>query len=336
MDTKNKLLLISKISLWVIAITAIVISIRAIHIAKQRPVTYDQIMIQSHDIDFAPDITFAGEIVPMEMFNIRERYERELLSNCYFHSNTMLLLKRSTRWFPVIEPILKQYNIPDDFKYICLVESGLTNAISPAGAVGFWQFMPATAKEMGLTINKEVDMRYNVEAETIAACKYFQKAYKRFRNWTLAAASFNIGSTRLSNHIKEQKTNSYYDLLMAEETERYIFRILALKTIFENPEKYGIFVSEELCYKPFKYKTVTVTKDVDSWADFAKEHGITYKLLKVFNPWLRSKSLKVHKGEVYEIKIPTPPFNLTYDDYEDMLGKHNIEKYRDSINDTII
>ncbi len=198
MDTKNKILLISRISLWVIAITAIVISIRAINIAKKRPITYEQIMIQSHDIDFTPDLTFAGVFVPFVMFYLRERYDRELLSNCYIHSNTKLLLKRAKRWFPVIEPILEKYNIPDDFKYLCLVESGLTNAKSPAGAVGFWQFMPATAKEYGLTINKEIDMRYSVEAETVAACKYFQKAYKRFNNWTLAAASLKAGAWRIA------------------------------------------------------------------------------------------------------------------------------------------
>ena len=265
------------------------------------------------------------------MFNIRERYERELLSTCYFHSNTMLLVKRSSRWFPVIEPILKKYGIPEDFKYLCVAESTLTNAVSPAGAVGFWQFMEATGKEYGLEINKEVDMRYNVEMETEAACRYFLKSYEIYHNWTLVAASFNAGTRRLSRFLKEQKVHSYYDLLLSDETERYIFRILAFKTILSNPEKYGIYVSKNLEYQPFKYKTVVVTESVDSWADFALEHDITYKLLKIFNPWLRDKSLKVKKGEVYEIKIPTRPFNLTADYCNEATGGDIIDFENDSI-----
>jgi hypothetical protein len=243
----------------------------------------------------------------------------------------MLLVKRSKRWFPVIEPILKKYGIPEDFKYLCVAESTLTNAISPAGAVGFWQFMEATGKEYGLEINSEVDMRYNVEMETEAACRYFLKSYEIYHNWTLVAASFNAGTRRLSKFLKEQKVHSYYDLLLSDETERYIFRILAFKTILNNPEKYGIYVSKNLEYKPFKYKTVIVTESVDSWADFALEHDITYKLLKIFNPWLRDKSLKVKKGEVYEIKIPTRPFNLTADYCNEATGGDIIDFENDSI-----
>ena len=254
------------------------------------------------------------------MFNIRERYERELLSNTYFHSNTMVLLKRSKRWFPVIEPILKEYGVPDDFKYLCVIESYLSNVVSPAGAAGFWQFMKGTAQEYDLEISKEVDMRYNVELETEAACKYFLKAYERFGSWTLVAAAYNAGSTRVAKFMKEQGATSYYDLLMAEETERYVFRILAIKTIFENPEKYGIYVSNELSYQPYKYYTVKVDKDVKNWAEFAKEHDITYKLLKVFNPWLRSNSLKVKNGKVYEIKIPKKPFNITHGHIMNLIG----------------
>lgn len=310
----RKILLAIQIAVIVVGIAAIaacVVGIRALKIAEKRPVSLDQIALRSNDIEFADDITFAGEHVPLEMFNIRERYERELLANCYFHSNTMLLLKRSKRWFPVIEPILKENGIPEDFKYLCVTESMLTNAVSPAGAVGFWQFMKGTAQDYGLEINKDVDMRYNVELETEAACQYFLRSYDIYHNWTLVAASFNAGTRRLNKFLKEQKVNSYYDLLMAEETERYIFRILALKTILENPEKYGIYVSKSLEYKPFKYKTVTITEDVKNWADFAQEHDITYKLLKIFNPWLRSNSLKVKKGDVYKIKIPVRPFNIT-------------------------
>lgn len=333
MDNKKTILTIQIVVVLVglAAIAAIIVGIRALRIAETRPVSLEQIQLRSNDIEFTDDITFAGERVPLEMFNIRERYERELLSTCYFHSNTMLLVKRSKRWFPVIEPILKKYGIPEDFKYLCVAESTLTNAVSPAGAVGFWQFMEATGKEYGLEINKEVDMRYNVEMETEAACRYFLKSYEIYHNWTLVAASFNAGTRRLSKFLKEQKVHSYYDLLLSDETERYIFRILAFKTILSNPEKYGIYVSKNLEYQPFKYKTVVVTESVDSWADFAIEHDITYKLLKIFNPWLRAQSLKVKKGEVYEIKIPTRPFNLTADYCNEATGGDIIDFENDSI-----
>ena len=333
MDNKKAILIIQIVVLLVglAAIIAIIVGIRALKLAEKRPVSLEQIQLRSNDIEFTEDLTFAGERVPLEMFNIRERYERELLSTCYFHSNTMLLVKRSSRWFPVIEPILKKYGIPEDFKYLCVAESTLTNAVSPAGAVGFWQFMEATGKEYGLEINKEVDMRYNVEMETEAACRYFLKSYEIYHNWTLVAASFNAGTRRLSRFLKEQKVHSYYDLLLSDETERYIFRILAFKTILSNPEKYGIYVSKNLEYQPFKYKTVVVTESVDSWADFALEHDITYKLLKIFNPWLRDKSLKVKKGEVYEIKIPTRPFNLTADYCNEATGGDIIDFENDSI-----
>lgn len=333
MDNKKTILTIQIVVVLVglAAIAAIIVGIRALRIAETRPVSLEQIQLRSNDIEFTDDITFAGERVPLEMFNIRERYERELLSTCYFHSNTMLLVKRSKRWFPVIEPILKKYGIPEDFKYLCVAESTLTNAVSPAGAVGFWQFMEATGKEYGLEINKEVDMRYNVEMETEAACRYFLKSYEIYHNWTLVAASFNAGTRRLSKFLKEQKVHSYYDLLLSDETERYIFRILAFKTILSNPEKYGIYVSKNLEYQPFKYKTVVVTESIDSWADFAIEHDITYKLLKIFNPWLRAQSLKVKKGEVYEIKIPTRPFNLTADYCNEATGGDIIDFENDSI-----
>ena len=320
MKKTKTLLIIAVASLVLMIIIALVMSIVAIKTANKRPISLEQIVIQSHDIEFCDNIYFAGEKVPLEMFNIRERYERELLSNTYFHSNTMVLLKRSKRWFPVIEPILKEYGVPDDFKYLCVIESYLSNVVSPAGAAGFWQFMKGTAQEYDLEISKEVDMRYNVELETEAACKYFLKAYERFGSWTLVAAAYNAGSTRVAKFMKEQGATSYYDLLMAEETERYVFRILAIKTIFENPEKYGIYVSNELSYQPYKYYTVKVDKDVKNWAEFAKEHDITYKLLKVFNPWLRSNSLKVKNGKVYEIKIPKKPFNITHGHIMNLIG----------------
>ena len=318
---KTKILLfVAVASLIMMIIIGLTMSVIAIKTANARPVSLEQIVIQSHDIEFCEDIYFAEERVPLEMFNIRERYEKELLSNTYFHSNTMVLIKRSKRWFPVIEPILKKYGIPEDFKYLCVIESYLSNVVSPAGAAGFWQFMKNTAEEYGLEINKEIDMRYNVELETEAACKYFLKAYERFGSWTLVAAAYNAGSARVSKFIKEQGVNSYYDLLMSDETERYVFRILSIKTIFENPEKYGIYVSNSLAYEPYRYKTVTVKESISNLAEFAKEHDITYKLLKVFNPWLRSNTLHVKKGQVYEIKIPKKPFNITHGHIMNLVG----------------
>lgn len=327
MKNTKVLFIIAVSSLILMIIIALGLSIYAIKVANKRPVSLEQIVIQSHDIEFCDDIYFAGERVPLEMFNIRERYERELLSNTYFHSNTMVLLKRSKRWFPVIEPILERYGVPNDFKYLCVIESYLSNVVSPAGAAGFWQFMKATAEEYGLKINKDIDMRYNVELETEAACKYFLKAYERFGSWTLVAAAYNAGSARIAKFMKEQGATSYYDLLMAEETERYVFRILAIKSIFENPEKYGIYVSDKLSYAPYKYDIIIVNESVENWTEFAKEHGITYKLLKVFNPWLRSNSLKVHKGEVYEIKIPKKPFNITHAHINELIGDEQIHTF---------
>ena len=333
MKNTKTLLLIAAASLVAMIIITFVMSIIAIRTANKRPVSLEQIVIQSHDIEFCDDIYFADERVPLEMFNIRERYERELLSNTYFHSNTMVLLKRSKRWFPVIEPILLKYGVHEDFKYLCMIESNLSNVVSPAGAAGFWQFMKATAQEYGLEINKEIDMRYNVELETEAACKYFLKAYERFGSWTLVAAAYNAGTSRVSKFMKEQGVTSYYDMLMAEETERYVFRILAIKTIFENPEKYGIYVSNNLAYEPYKYKTVIVNESIRNLAEFAKEHDITYKLLKVFNPWLRSNSLTVKKGKVYEIKIPKKPFNMTHGHIMNLIGNEEFIENDTLVND---
>lgn len=261
------------------------------------------------DFDIPDSISFAGERVPVDLFYISERLDREILVNTYWHSSMLLNLKRAERWFPIIEPILAKNGIPDDFKYLAMTESGLTNAVSPAGAVGFWQFLSATAKEYGLEVNKEVDMRYNVELETVAACKYFLKSYKKYKNWALVAAAYNAGNKRVDTFLSQQKVNSYFDLLMAEETERYLFRMIAMKMITENPEQYGFFVKHK--YPLLQDTTVIVDKTIDDWADFAQEKGITYKLLKYYNPWLRSTKLTISKGNQYEIKLPLHSFNLT-------------------------
>jgi len=252
-----------------------------------------------------PDsLYFAGERVPMENFDTRESLDRELNSNAYFHSSTLLLIKRSHRYFPVIEPILQEYGIPNDFKFLAVAESNLSNAISPVGATGFWQFMKSTGKEYGLLINNEIDQRYHLEKSTEAACKYFLKSFEKYGNWTMVAASYNRGSNGVDRLIDIQGQNNYYNLLLPEETSRYLFRILAFKTIFNEPEKYGFVIPDEHLYPPLRYFTVTVDTTVNSFADFASEYGTNYKILKAFNPWLRQPYLNIRPGESFEIKIP--------------------------------
>lgn len=249
-------------------------------------------------------IDFAGEKVPMELFYVKEHLDRELTINTYWHSSTLLLLKRAERWFPVIEPILKKEGIPADFKYLALIESGLLQAVSPAGAKGFWQFLEGTAKDYGLEVSKDVDERYHVEKSTYAACRYIKDAYQKYGNWTLVAASFNAGMKRITETLEEQKGESYYDLNLNSETARYIYRILAAKEIFRNPENYGFHVSEKDMYPPIKTRFITVTESIESLADFASENDISYRMLKELNPWLISGQLRVKKGNTYLIALP--------------------------------
>ncbi|MAC95616.1 MAG: murein transglycosylase [Flavobacteriales bacterium] len=251
------------------------------------------------------DITFCGEKVPTKEPEIFERLDREIHSNTYFHSNTILYFKRANRWFPVIEPILKANNIPDDFKYLALVESGLQNVVSPMGATGYWQFLEGTAKEYGLEVNDEIDERYHVEKATEAACKYLNDSYEKYNDWALVAASYNVGKGRIDSELERQQTNNYYDLLLNEETKRYVFRILAVKHILTHPEQYGFNIRKKDLYAPLEYKTVVLDSSVTNFADFAKSHNISYKILKHFNPWLRQAYLKNPRNKNYELKIPT-------------------------------
>ncbi len=262
-----------------------------------------------------PDtLYFTNELIPLNLFYVEEALDKELSVNTYWHSSTLQLLKRSHRYFPMIEEILRKNNIPDDFKYVAVIESGLKNVTSPAGAKGYWQLMKATAKERGLEVNKDIDERYNVRKSTEAACEYLLHAHEKFGNWTLTAASYNAGITGILKQMNRQNETSYYNLLLNDETARYIFRILAIKLIFENPEAYGFYLEEKDYYQPIPTKVVEVNKSVDSWAEFAKQQGITYKLLKYFNPWLRQKDLKNRKKKTYLIEIPEPPYNMTHVD----------------------
>ena len=265
---------------------------------------FDHLDQYIHDITLPDTLDFCGELIPMDRFYVRESLERELLVNAHLHSSTMLLLKRTARWFPVIEPIMQKNGLPEDFKYLAMIESSLTNAVSPAKAVGFWQFLEGTGKEYNLEINKEVDMRYNQEKETVAACKYLKDSYKKFGSWTLAAAAFNCGNGKISKTIEEQRVKSYFDMLLPNETERYVYRILALKLITQDPAKYGFHISDEGWYQPLKYKTITVTESIPDLIDFAINNKTNYKMLRYYNPWLRGKSLTISEGNSYQIKLP--------------------------------
>ncbi len=252
-----------------------------------------------------PDsLNFAGEPVPMYNFEVKERIEREFLVNTYWYASTILALKRANRWFPVIEPILRKYNIPDDFKYVPVVESNLTNAASSAGAIGYWQFTKDVARKFGLEVNNQVDERYNVKKSTEAACKYFIAADSEFNNWTLAAAAFNMGSNGLKDQLEKQKAKNYYNLVLSDETSRYIPRIIAMKEILTHPEEYGYYLKHDELYMPLKTFDVEVNSSVKNWADFAFSQGINYKILKFYNPWLRDTFLKNKRNKTYTIEIP--------------------------------
>lgn len=253
----------------------------------------------------APKITkkinFCSEIVPIDKPFIYEKLDRELLVNMYWQSQTFLFIKRAHKWFPIIEPILKENNIPNDFKYLALIESGLMNVTSPSGAKGFWQFMPKTAKGIGLEVNDYVDERYNVEMATQAACEYLKKAHEKFNNWTLAAASYNMGKVGLERRLNEQQVNSYYDLLLNQETSRYIYRIIAIKEILSSPQTFGFYLDDDDYYRLPNYQIIPIDSSITSLVSFAKKLNMTYKELKTLNPWLREKSLP-NTNKTYHIK----------------------------------
>ena len=250
------------------------------------------------------DLNFAGESMPLKNPDIFERMDRELLVNTYWQSNGLLMFKRAKKYFPIIEPILKAQGVPDDFKYLAVIESGLTNAVSPAGARGVWQIMPATGRENGLEVNKNVDERYNLEKATEVACKYLKKSKESLGSWTLAAAAYNAGNTGVSRRLKAQKVDSYYDLLLGEETGRYMFRIVALKEILSNPDKYGFNFREKDLYTNIPTYKVEVDTAVTDFSKFAKNLGINYKILKLHNPWLREPHLNNKSRKLYTIDIP--------------------------------
>jgi membrane-bound lytic murein transglycosylase D len=260
-------------------------------------------------VELPTKLTFAGESVPLEYYDIRENLDREILSTVYFHSQTIRYIKNAPRYFSIIEPILKSNGIPEDFKYLCVAESGFdVRAISPAKAVGLWQLIESAAKESGLEVNNEVDERYNIEKSTEVACRILKSAYLKFGSWSLAAAAYNGGRTFVDRQMDTQKVKSYYDLQFGEETTRYVFRILAFKLVMEEPEKYGFMIKKDELYPIIETKTIEINKPVTDWATFAIENGINYKILKMFNPWLRENFLKNPTRKTYTLKIPEKGF----------------------------
>ena len=309
--------LLSKIGLAAVAVVVCGLFIQAIQspeVTSQPPETSSSAEQQSSQtlrveaLALPSNMTFAGEKVPLQDTDVRERLDREIHVNTYWHSNMLLMIKKANRFFSEIEPLLKKYNLPDDFKYLAVAESGLDNVTSHAGASGFWQFMKATGKEYGLEINNYVDERYNLELATKVAAQYLINSKELFGSWTNAAAAYNAGNAGITKQMKRQDATDYYSLLLNSETGRYVFRILAFKEILSNPEKYGFYVDQQDLYQAIPTKTIIIDTPVEDFAKFAKQQGINYKILKIHNPWLRDTYLKNASGKAYSIKIPIPGY----------------------------
>ncbi|MDG1055881.1 MAG: lytic transglycosylase domain-containing protein [Schleiferiaceae bacterium] len=250
-------------------------------------------------------LDFAGESLALNMMEVKEKLDREILVNTYWQSNNLLMLKRSSKYFPIIEPILSRNSIPNDFKYLALIESGLQNVVSPAGAAGYWQIMKSTGRENGLEINNEIDERYHIEKSTQVACDYLNEAYERFGNWTLAAASYNMGVAGTARRLSEQGVKSYYDLLLNSETARYVYRIAAVKHIHENLEEFGYVYHQDQGYSFPEMDTISVNTTVPDWISWAKTQGITYNTLRNYNPWIQSQQLSNSTNKAYHIWVPS-------------------------------
>ncbi len=297
---------IGKIGLGVAVLAVCALSIHAVQDAPTDE-NLEKKLVNDYNVYALPlpeKMDFAGEAVPLENPDIRERMDRELLVNVYWQSNGLLLFKRANKYFPQIEPLLKKYGLPDDFKYLAVAESGLEYTSSPAGASGIWHFMKGTGVEYGLEINEYVDERYNLEKATMVAAEYLKSAKNKFGSWTMAAASYNAGVGGMNKQINRQSQTSYYDLLLNDETSRYVFRILALKEMMTNPQKYGFNFREKDLYAHIPTYKVKVNTPVEDWSEWVKAYGINYKILKLHNPWLRDTFLKNATGKEYFIEIP--------------------------------
>ncbi len=250
------------------------------------------------------NVFFAGEEVPIWIPEVRERLENEMIINNHWHSNTIMMMKMAPRWFPLFERLFDSLGVPQDFKYVSLVESRLKNEDSPVGAAGFWHLMPATAKDYGLYLDEEVDERYDPVKSTVVAGRYFKDSKELFGTWTDAAASFNRGKSGYIRAIQHQKVNNFFDLKLNSETSRYVFRIIAVKLILESPQLYGYSISKNEMYKPLETKSIVVNSSVDDWADFALENGTIYKYVRLYNPWIQEKYLNNKSNRSYTVLIP--------------------------------
>lgn len=259
-------------------------------------------------LNIPQNLAFANEKIPLQLVDVKEKLDRELLVNTYWQSNTLLYLKRANKYFPIIEPILKANGVPDDFKYLAVIESGLTQAVSPAGAKGFWQIMKTTGQDFGLEINNEVDERYHIIKSTEAACKYLNQAHNKFGSWALAAASYNMGMGGLNKQLEKQHVSSYYDLKLNSETGRYVYRIIVAKEILSSPEKYGFQYREDQLWNHVQTEPLVIDSSITNLAIYAKQLGFNYKVLKTYNPWLRSNTLTLKTITSYTIDIPKKEF----------------------------
>lgn len=258
-----------------------------------------------YSVDIPKSIEFAGTTIPLDRNDLRERMDRELLSFVYFHSSTLLSIKRANIYFPVVESILKENGIPKDFKYLALVESNFNpRAISSVKAAGIWQFMPETAKQYGLEVNEQVDERYHLKKSTEAACRYLKDAYAKFGDWATVAASYNAGMNRVTTNQTKQQATNFFDTLLSEETTRYVFRILAMKEILKHPRHYGFHIHKEHLYPDIRFTEVKITDSIPDWTEFAKQYNITYAQLKDMNIWLRDTKLDNKDKKTYLIRIP--------------------------------
>lgn len=281
---------------------------------SEKMVSDDTLKIQKNTFippNLPSTIAFANEPIPLESIDVIEGLDREMVVNNFWHSNTFFYFKRANRWFPLMKEILKEEGVPTDFLYLAVIESGLTQATSPSGAKGFWQFMPGTAKDYGLEVNLTIDERMHISKSTRAACIYLKKAYNKLGSWILAAAGYNRGVNGISRALEKQSVDNFFDLRLNEETSRYVYRILALKLIMENPKGYGFYFEKSDLYPPYKTKSVTVSETIPDLISWSLEHDITYKILKLLNPWIKEETLIVHGDKSYEIVLPENSEQLT-------------------------
>ena len=283
--------------------TLVLIGSSSIHV--NQPAT-DQYQYSIVPPTIPEELIFNNEVIDLRRYDRRERIDRELMAFMFMHSSTTQLIKKANRFFPIVEPILKENGIPDDFKYLMTIESNLNvTAKSPAGAAGLWQIMPQTARELGLEVNDQIDERYDVEKSTRAACKYLKKAYQKFGDWMLVAAAYNAGQARISTLLNRQQVEEAMDLFMVEETSRYMFRVLAVKEIFKSPRKFGFMLKNEQLYPALTYEKENVTTTINDLSSYAKSKGVTYAQLRDANQWIRGYTLPNKSGKKYTISIPT-------------------------------